>query len=330
MPSNTEFPHLPADRRTVQPRRIGALAVAVALALSACSPFASEPADAPAASVLGPGVRLGPVELRTGNLDALHSFYSDGVGLDTISTSDTEVVLGLDDEGILRLVASDSPADDATQAGLYHTAFLYPDGAELASALARTATVFPSSFQGSADHSVSEAFYFGDPDGNGVELYLDRPADTWQWRDGLVTMGSDALDPNAFITDHLGSAAPAAGAAGISLGHLHLRGGDLGRAEDFYGTTLGFAVTARSEGALFLSANGYHHHLAVNTWSSAGASARPQSRGLGSITVLVPDRTELDAVTDRIATAGLRMTTTEDALIVADPWGTSIEVRIAD
>lgn len=189
---------------------------------------------------------MGAVELTTRDLPGLTQFYTEGVGLTTLFESPDEVALGLDDAELLHLVmpAADVPADDTTQAGLYHSAFLYPDEFELASANLCTADVAPSTFQGASDHSVSEAFYFSDPDGNGVELYLDHPADTWEWSDGEVTMGSAALDPNAFIGEALGDRVPSPRAEAVSMGHAHLRGGDLGEARQFYGDALGFAVTS--------------------------------------------------------------------------------------
>ena len=123
-------------------------------------------------------------------------------------------------------------------------------------AVARVAGAFPASFQGASDHTVSNAFYFGDPEGNGVELYVDMPRDTWTWVDGQVTMGTFALDPNAFLQEHLPPAGPSAQATGVTMGHVHLRGGDTGVAERFYVDVIGMAVTSRIDSAVFLSGGG--------------------------------------------------------------------------
>lgn len=318
-----------ATRRPAPARRTVAgvgTALATVFVLGACS-------AADTASAMGAfegETRMGPVELLTDDLDGLQRFYTDGVGLSTLSADDDTVVLGADGAELLRLsVNDDRPQEDKREAGLYHSAFLFEDAADLAGALVRTATVAPDSFQGSSDHRVSKAFYFADPDGNGVELYADEPAEDWTWTDGLVEMGSAPLDPNAYIAEHARRDLNAP-VGGVSVGHVHLRGGDLDDAESFYADALGFAVTSRANGAVFFAANGYHHHLAVNTWSSRGAGERPDSLGLGYLTVLVENDAELVATKERLEGAGYTPNLEGGALRVSDPWGTVVVVRVAD
>ena len=318
----------------IRPTRwaITAILAALAFVLAACGTNAAA-GNGPSPSALGPGLRMGPVELVTADLQGLHRFYTEGVGLSTISSDEDDVVLGIEGTALFRLIATGSPdaaQDDFTQAGLYHSAFLFPDATELASSVLRTATLAPDLFQGSSDHKVSHAFYFSDPEGNGVELYADTPENTWEWNDGLVTMGSAALDPNAYIATHLGNRTPDALAKDVSMGHIHLRGGDLQQAEDFYGDGLGFAVTARSQGAIFLAANGYHHHLAVNTWSSAGAGKRPDTLGLRTVAIHVADDAQLDAIADRLTARQIPHELGQGTLRTQDPWGTGITVRVAN
>ena len=321
----------PARRRSGRRRWVfGAaalVAVGVVVALGWVFDRSGEagPGTRPPQSALGAGTRMGPVELLTDDLDGLREFYTRGVGLSPISQGDREVTLGRDAVPLLRLAVADAPADDPRQAGLYHSAFLFPDEATLAQALVDTATVVPGAFQGASDHRVSQAFYFADPDGNGVELYVDRPRDQWRWEDGRVVMGSTAIDPNAFIRTHLDRGATGPGTA-VTMGHVHLRGGDLEQAESFYADILGFAVTSRTDGALFLAADGYHHHLAVNTWSSAGAGTRPDSLGLRSVAVHVADAGELDALAQRLTGAEVPYERTDDSVTVHDPWGTRVIV----
>ncbi|TCB96867.1 VOC family protein [Micromonospora zingiberis] len=325
---------LAASRRAARRRR-WTLATAAVVALGLIGtvgwvlirPGSSAAGSQPPQSALGAGTRMGPVELLTGDLDRLREFYTKGVGLSPISVDDREVTLGRDDVPLLRLVRADAPADDPRQAGLYHSAFLFPDEPALARALLDTATAAPGAFQGASDHRVSQAFYFADPDGNGVELYVDRPRDQWRWENGRVVMGSTAIDPNAFIDTHLdrGATGPA---TGLTMGHVHLRGGDLAQAERFYADALGFAVTARTDGALFLAADGYHHHLAVNVWSSAGAGARPDSLGLRTVAVHVAGLGELDALEQRLTSAGVDYQRADASIVVRDPWGTQVAVRV--
>ncbi|WP_084126503.1 VOC family protein [Demequina sp. NBRC 110054] len=283
-------------------------------------------ADAAPVSALGEGTAMGAVELASSDPEALAEFYTAGVGLEVLAEEEAAVSLGVGGAELLRIVTSDAPADDPAEAGLYHSAFLFPDESSLAEAILRTAQAYPSSFDGSADHTVSQAFYFADPDGNGVELYVDRPAESWLWTEGEVTMGSYALDPNAFISEHLDAEAGITVPDGVVMGHVHLRGGSLEEAEAFYEDALGMAVTARATGALFFSADGYHHHLAVNVWSSEGAGARPESQGLSVVTVTVAGADELDALEQRLTDSGVAYVREDQAVRTEDPWGTRIVV----
>ena len=299
---------------------------------------AGSTSESPVESVIAAETRMGAVDLHAADLDRMTDFYVDGVGLTALAENGAVVSLGAgagagsdvdaaagatsvgDAEALVRLIGVDAPPANPADAGLYHTAIRFPDEPALARALFRVATLYPSAYQGSADHAVSLAFYFADPEGNGVELYIDRPRDEWVWQNGEVQMGSDALDPNAFLEEHLER--DTAGTADV--GHVHLKVGEIEAARVFYEGVLGFAVTARAEGAIFLSAGGYHHHLAANTWGSAGAGARSQTLGLGAVEVVVPAASDLDALVARLDTAGVDYDRTDAVLTVADPWGTAV------
>lgn len=270
--------------------------------------------------------RMGAVELRASDLPAMTAYYGPaGVGLDVLEETTASVSLGSEGRELVRLVAAEGTLASPADAGLFHTAILFDDAPALASTLVALATAYPSLYGGSADHAVSHAFYFADPEGNGVELTVDTPRDSWVWQDGEVQMGSAPLDINAFVAEHLGTGE----AAGATVGHVHLKVGDLAQAEDFYADLLGFAVTARSDGAIFLSAGGYHHHLAANTWSSEGAGERPASLGLGSVEIVVPDAAQLDAIQARLADASVAFEVDGSSVVVADPWGTVVRVSAA-
>ena len=180
---------------------------------------------------------MGAVTLAVGDLDRMLAFYQGAMGLQVLAQERGTAALGrrgrpvliLDQDGTLSHAS-------ARAAGLYHTAFLFESATELASVVYSVARAYPAQFQGSADHIVSEAFYFGDPEGNGVELYVDRPRDTWSVADGgEITMATLALDPNAYLRQHLteqGSIAVADTPA--KVGHVHLKVGDIATARDFY------------------------------------------------------------------------------------------------
>lgn len=287
----------------------------------------STAAGGPQPAALPDDTRMGAVELVTDDLADMRAFYVDAVGLEVLKEDDRQVVLGSGDEKLLEITLDDRPADSPTEAGLYHSAILYDAPAALAQVLVDIATVAPQSYGGSADHAVSLAFYFADPDGNGLELYTDTPEEGWVWNDGLVTMGSAPLDPDEFIQNHLDSSAPSTGAGGATMGHVHLRVGDLDRARAFYADVLGFAVTAETDGALFYAAGGYHHHVATNTWGSAGAGDRPESLGLGALTVHVGGSTALNKVSERLKAAGIDFTFADDLITVDDPWGNTVRLH---
>ena len=135
---------------------------------------------------------------------------------------------------------------------------------------------------------MSKALYFDDPEGNGVELYWDRPREQWGWENGRVAMATEYLDPNGFLRENLVDPDALDGAAAV--GHVHLKVGDITTAHEFYVDTVGFEVTAEyGTQALFVSAGGYHHHLAMNTWQSRGAQGRWPALGLGEVTIELPD-----------------------------------------
>ena len=214
-------------------------------------------------------------------------------------------------------------------AGLFHTAILFQNPRELAAAIIRIARHTPQLFTGTGDHHVSQAFYLDDPEGNGVELYIDRPRDHWQWRNDQIHMTTEYIDPNRFITENMPgvSAQAREGGNNVTLGHVHLQVGDVRTAHRFYVETLGFETTARmGNSALFVSAGGYHHHMAMNTWGSGGAGLRAPSLGLGRVDILVPDRSETEAAAARLAHAGFNLRDDGRTIETNDPWGNLVRL----
>ena len=175
-----------------------------------------------------------------------------------------------------------------------------------------------------------------DPEGNGVEIYYDRPREQWTWVDGRVQMATLGIDPNQFLAEHLTPAArdlvetaPDRRSSlpdGTTVGHVHLKVGNTAQAQDFYVDTLGFDVTAEMPGALFVSAGGYHHHLAMNTWASAGAGLRTPGLGLGRVDIVLPTDDDVAALTARARTRGVPVRETGAAVELDDPWGNLVRV----
>lgn len=318
-----------AARRKARNRRrtaVGAAAALVVIAVGAGAWASTRDGnDLPAQAALHGDTRLGTVELNVSDLAAQRAFYGDVLGLEVLAETDETVSLGAADQELVRLVRTSDALPAQSDAGLYHSAILYPDETSLAAVLRQVGTQAPEAYQGASDHNVSQAFYFSDPEGNGVELYVDRPRSSWTWDGGRVQMGSAALDPNAFIAEH---ATEQPGQA-PTVGHVHLEVGDLADARRFYVDTLGFAITSEIDGALFMAAGGYHHHLAANTWNSAGAGKRSSSAGLGSFQVLLPTAAEVDDVADRLSAAGYSAQRNGPGLTVDDPWGNTVSVTVA-
>lgn len=277
--------------------------------------------------MLDPATALGTVTLEVGDLDALLRFYTEGVGLDVLDAGPDSATLGRAGLPVLVLRSARGlgrAADGA--AGLFHTAVVFDTRAALAGAVASVARRYPGAFTGSSDHLVSLAFYFDDPEGNGVELYWDRPRTAWRWRDDRVEMATEWLDPNAFLREHLSDDA---GAGGARLGHVHLKVGDLDTARRFYVDRVGFAVTASyGTGALFVSAGGYHHHVGMNTWRNTGAGPRTPALGLGQVSVLLPDADDLGALRERLHDGGVDVRDDGAGLSFDDPWRNTVHAAV--
>jgi catechol 2,3-dioxygenase len=174
-------------------------------------------------SLLTEKLEMGVVELHVKDMTRMRRFYEELVGLMLISETDDAVTLGANPNLIIRLVSAPTLSNPpAGSAGLYHTATVFESRSTLAETLERILKVQPGLYQGSADHLVSEAFYFADPEGNGVELYFDKDPSTWQWKDGNVVMDSLYIDVNSYIKQHaVTSASPMPTALFVSDGQYH-------------------------------------------------------------------------------------------------------------
>jgi len=284
----------------------------------------------PSAFTIHPQAAIGQVTLAVADLQRSLLFYEQIIGFQRLSQTDHGAVLGVN--GVPLLYLTEKPGatkqpDFST--GLYHVAILLPSRADLAREIQHLIDVrYP--IQGYADHLVSEAFYLADPDGNGLELYRDRPRSEWQWDGGTVRMASDPIDFDSFFGEIKDNPQTWAGLpAGTRIGHMHLRVGDTTRAEAFYHGLLGFDVVAHWNGAIFLSAGGYHHHLGANTWQSRNAPPAPDtSVGLQAFTVTLPDQTELERLAERLTAEGVAFTREGQALVVRDPWQNQVRLVV--
>lgn len=286
-------------------------------------------------SVLTAGLEMDAVSLRVANLELMSDYYEKSLALTPIEerSRGTEVhrVLGRGSTPFVRLVHTpDLPAGSPRDAGLFHTAFLFDDKASLAATVLRSAQDSRAQFVGSSDHLVSEAFYFTDPEGNGIELYVDRPRDEWIYADGDLRMDTIYLDPNAYLQQHLDeNVYEHLEQQSGKVGHVHLQVGDIAAAKEFYVSTLGLDPTVENyPGALFASAGGYHHHVAMNTWNSRGAGPRGSQLGLGDLSITLPTRHDLDELVARYREQRVEFQDTGNSVITQDPWGTQVTVAL--
>jgi catechol 2,3-dioxygenase len=272
-------------------------------------------------TVLPDDFRYGAIGLAVADLERSLDYYRRRIGMDLLDQGDGRASLGVGKRRLLELEERPRARRDPAAADLFHFALLLPSRAALGRQLAQLIKT-DTALTGASDHSVSEALYLRDPDGHGIELYRDRPRDTW-WRDGRLQMGTTALDLDDLLR---AGHADGEGRSGLPpdtvIGHVHLETCDQQRSKDFYVGKLGLAVTAERPGATFMSVGGYHHHLAVNSW---GHRTRPAPSGNDHIGMLwyeveLPDQDDLAAVAKELNGAA----SADGGLAVTDPNGLAI------
>ena len=285
---------------------------------------------APADIRLPEAAHVGGVRLQVSDLARSRAYYRDVLGLREMGQTSDTVVFGAADGAAplvtLHAVPGTTPIRRRGAFGLFHFAILLPDRAALGRFLAHLAA--RGERAGMSDHLVSEALYLSDPDGLGIEVYADRPPDTWRYADGQLVMATDPLDARAVVA--AGGDTPWTGMPpGTMMGHIHLHVGDLEVADTFYRRALGLDLTTWSyPGALFFSAGGYHHHLGTNTWAPGPAPAADQAQ-LAEWTLVVPSAAQATTIAARLAASGAPTVIHGDEAVVTDPWGTRVRITAA-
>ena len=274
--------------------------------------------------------RVTKVTLVVRDLDRVAAFYRDVIGLAETGREPGALSLGTDAATLVELrhdaaARLRSPRD----AGLFHTAFLLPERADLGAWLSQAAARGVS-IQGASDHFVSEALYLRDPEGNGIEIYRDRPRGEWRWNGDEVEMGTVPLDLQAVVDAAAADAVTERQVPpGTTMGHVHLSIADLDAAEPFYREVLGLDLTVRYERqATFLSWGGYHHHLGMNVWGGHGLIAPPPGvTGLRTFEIVVPDDAGRAALLARAAAADAVLAEEDGVAVLRDPSGLLARVR---
>lgn len=283
--------------------------------------------------ILPPDTHIGHVQLRARDPDRMLEFYTVYLGLQEKERSGSRIVLSAssDHPGLISLNGDpQSIIKPPRTTGLYHIAIRFPSRQALGRTFQRLLEKrYP--FQGAADHLVSEALYLADPEGNGLELYVDRPRQVWPRQGDQVVMGSEPLNLEDLLSAAAAEPAPSNEIdPRTDIGHIHLQVSDLGKAEAFYQGVLGLEVTQRSyPGALFLSAGGYHHHLGLNIWAGKGARRPPENAtGLRSFQLIILDATARQTAIERCRTARAVVSGKNGAgqIVVQDPDGNMVEI----
>ncbi|NTF17118.1 VOC family protein [Agrobacterium rubi] len=265
------------------------------------------------------------VSIRVIDLPMMTEYYVRLLALDIMETESDRSVLGAGGVPLLTLRRAEGIVrEDPSSAGLYHVAYLMPSREDLARWLVHAAMIRVP-LDGFADHSVSEAIYLTDPEGNGIEVYSDRPRNSWVWNDGVVTMGTKALDLDgivalADVTRDTYETVP----GNLRIGHIHLRVGDVARAEEFYGGVIGLQPTRKGrEDAAFYSSGGYHHHVAMNAWQSRGAGTRTEAATGLEWFSMKTDAGNLASLRSKVPSG---LTEISAGVSLFDPWGTEIRL----
>ncbi|MEH6941416.1 VOC family protein [Bacillus sp. JJ722] len=274
-----------------------------------------------------PNLYIRDVTLNVSDIKNSLLFYQDFLGFKVLEQGEHTAILTAD--GVTPLIKLNVPQDVTPKqprtTGLYHFAILLPSRAVLGKFLLY---LVKHQFEiGAADHLVSEALYFSDPDGNGIEVYYDRPADTWAWNNEQVAMTTDPLDGEGVLAAGDGlewNGMP----ADTVMGHIHLHVSNLQKASIFYKDVLGYQVVSEFGGqALFLSTGKYHHHVAINTWNGTGVPAE-NSVGLKEFAIDLPNEEYKQKVIHALQARGLAFHEEDGILRTNDPSGNKIAMYL--
>ncbi len=278
-----------------------------------------------------PATRPGHVHLTVANLDRQVEFYQKVIGLKLHWREGAAAGLGVGNEDLLRLTEARSARRYRSTTGLYHFAILLPNRRELARAIGRLFTLRYPNYP--TDHIMTKTTYLDDPEGQNIELYADTPEDGTlavvnglpeaRRADGTLSDGREPLDVEALFRelapdDRLDEPMP----QDARMGHFHLYVADLDKSMHFYHDVLGFdnMGLARSFRMGMVSAGRYHHHIGFNTWVGEGAPPPPpEALGLRYFSFVLPSKTELEQVIERVRQAGIATEQTVDGVLVRDP-----------
>lgn len=288
--------------------------------------------QAPGGFRLPDATRLAEVRVRVADIARSIDYYKSVLGMRVITRDGARATLGAvaDDRVLLELNALKGarPVPRRGRTGLFHFAILLPDRASLGRFVRHLGELGVEA--GAGDHLVSEAIYLHDPDGLGIEVYADRPRETWRRMSRELMMSTDPVNFEGLLRaagDEPWTGMP----IGTVMGHVHLHVGSIEKAAAFFSEALGFDRTVWSyPGALFFGAGGYHHHLGTNIWAGTNAEPmRADEAGLVEWTIELPDARDIDAAAASLVAGEFAAAREGADLVTSDPFGTAIRLRIA-
>ena len=274
-----------------------------------------------------PNKYVASIDLNVRNMEVASEFYSRVLGFSILSESSEKIELTVDGEIPMITLHKTDKSPVRRTAGLYHIAILLPERPLLGSFLAQMARLgYPLS--GGSDHGVSEAIYLNDPEGNGIEVYVDRSPSQWVWKGSQVDMYTEPLDAQGLV--EAGRSLKWEGMPeGTVLGHIHLSVSDVQQSNSFYNGLLGYDVVCTyGDRALFLSTGQYHHHIAVNSWAGNRLEALQEGEpGLAFYTVMLEGTDALESLREQLNNADIPFKEEGNSLEVKDPSGIPVRLK---
>lgn len=290
------------------------------------SPHLETLVSAPAPARLPDATRLGAVHLTGTDLARSLAFYEGVLGLQVHARDDATAALGVGGDDVIVLHADPDARPAGRHAGLYHVALRFAERAELARVGVRIA-VTQTPIQGASDHGTHEAIYLADPDGNGLELAWDRERSVWPSYEEQLAGGIQPLDVQDLLSVVAGEEPTARAAGGLTVGHVHLHVADTAQGTRFYHEGIGFNIMADVGTAVFVSAGGYHHHVAFNVWRGRGVPPQPEGTvGFGHWTLVVPDAATVEAIAARLRALDAPVEEHPDGVLARDPSGIAVVI----
>ena len=275
---------------------------------------------------IDPNTKIGSVTLGVDNLEKMVQFYQRIIGLIILNQTKMTVELGIDQKPLVILEERNNGKQFPRSAGLYHMAILLPSRQHLGHWLNHLIeNQYP--LAGAGDHIVSEALYLSDPEGNGIEIYRDRPREEWEETENGIRMDTLPVDLESLRSnpDKDFQGLP----SGTTMGHIHLKVNDVNNTVNFYRDVLGFDLMATLPAAAFLSAGGYHHHVGANMWNSRGAPPPPPgSLGLVSYQIVLPTEEALNQLISRLKEMQYPIEQSGADSFLKDPAGNGILLQI--